>query len=269
MEVYAKVRRLDDAAMMCWRLAQINEEIYGSDHVWTLGPTRVLGHIFSEKGDYREAGRRYLLAYHGMRKTLGAEHPATLEALSDLGINDIYSFPRPDIRKGPAFNLALPNFEKCYGYHSQKTLQLIDRICQALLRRHMTDEAEELCMRSAAGWKKHLGCDDLTAVHKVATVAFIHLKQDKLEEAEKDFTEVLAQWEKLLGRNHHLTMDAVANLGLIYSKMKRWDDAWNFMWRAAEGYDALLGANNETTRRAKEHVDWLANLYGRDCGNNA
>ena len=148
-----------------------------------------LGALYCENDLSAEAEEMYLRALHGFEKTLGFEHPWTLDTYDNLG--GLYANWDKWVEAEEMCLRALRGKEKIQGPEHTSTLVTINNLAILYYHHGNLEEAEKMCLRALRGKEKAWGSEHTSTLDTVNNLGILYRRQGKLEEAEKMYLRAL------------------------------------------------------------------------------
>ncbi|KAL0634817.1 hypothetical protein Q9L58_006250 [Maublancomyces gigas] len=220
-----------------------------------------LGVTNDELGQYNEALEWYGRALTGYEKTLGEEHPSTLDTVHSMAV--VYNFQGRYVEALEWCGRALTGKEKALGEEHPSTLATVDNMAVVYKNQGRYEEALEWYGRALTGKEKALGEEHPSTLDTVHNMANVYDNQGRYEEALEWYGRALTGKEKVLGEEHPSTLATVHNMAGVYDSQGRYEKALEWYGRALTGAEKAL-VNNiasvyDSQGRYVESLEW----YGR------
>lgn len=212
----AKRRKADSSdphELLQWAETEYKDDLTDL-HDQTLVARNNLNLLDQPFGAEGEALERQIQIVAGFRRTLGNQHPETLNALSNLG-----SF----LRRANRFDEAKTSFEEAIKGDEQNqnlgplhvgTLLTINNLGSLLLEESKLLEAEDYLIRASYGLQQLLGREHYKTCVAFSNLAKCWLKQERFDDAERDYRITLNALKQCFGANHLHTLQGMTDLSL-------------------------------------------------------
>ncbi|KAL7272577.1 hypothetical protein RUND412_004599 [Rhizina undulata] len=229
------------------RVCQDNISKYfdGLDNENVSSASMKIGLAYDDLGYYKEAEALHQIAFTGFDKTLGKDHPSTLDTINNMA-NVFINQGRYE----EALELhqrALAGREKALAKDHPSTLDTVHNMAIVFRIQGRYEEALELHQRALAGHEKALGKDHPSTLDTVHNMAIVFINQGRYEEALELYKRVLAGREKALGKDHPSTLDTVHNLASLFDDQGRYEESLELHQRALAGREKALGKDHPST----------------------
>ncbi len=260
--------------------------------------------LLSEQGKLGEAEPLHLEALAVRRRTLGSEHPHTLNTISNLAsvvkeqgrldeaeplylealaarrrtlgsehpdtlgsINNLANLLKAQGRLDeaePLYLEALAARRRTLGNKHPSTLSSINNLAILLKDQGMLDEAEPLYLEALAANRCTLGSDHPTTLSYINNLANLLKAQGKLDEAEPLYLEALAARRRALGNEHPDTLGSISNLANLLKSQGKLDQAELLYLEALAAYRRTLGSEHPNTLKSIFNYAGLLMRQGRE-----
>jgi tetratricopeptide (TPR) repeat protein len=221
------------------------EEIYGTNHKFTLLNIDWLGNTLDRQRKYIEAEEMHRRAMEGREKTLGAEHKDTLLSINNLGVALHNQGKYVDAEE--MHRRAMEGREKTLGAEHKDTLWSMNEVGLALYGQGEYIDAEEMYRRAIEGREKTLGAEHKDTLWSINHLGVALYNQGKYVDAEEMYRRAIEGREKTLGAEHKDTLWSINHLGVALYNQGKYVDAEEMHRRAMEGREKTLGAEHEDT----------------------
>lgn len=208
-----------------------------------------LGESLTAQGRYREAAALVAAALLAQRRTLGAEHPDTVESTATLA--GIYH--RQDklvlaehLERG-VLNMRLARL----GPAAPGTLAAMSHLATTLMDLGKFEEGTKLLHAVFESRRHTLAANHPATLQAGNDLALAYWAQQRYTDAEPLLRETLTACRSVLGPDHPQTLDVMSNLATLLREQKQWDEA-------AGLYEAVLTGWRQTV--GYEHHEVLRNL---------
>jgi tetratricopeptide (TPR) repeat protein len=206
---------------------------------------------FGEKSQFGHMIALSRTAVEGREKSLGWEHPDTLQSINCLG-NFLRIF-KGDLAEAELLNRrALEGRERTLGLEHPDTLSSVSDFGDLLLEKRDLAEAEALHRRALKGREQALGPEHPDTLSSVNNLGDLLFEKGDLAEAEALHRRALEGCEKALGPEHPHTLRCVYLLAHLLDIKGDSAGAEALHRRALEGVEKSLGA---------EHPDTLSSVH--------
>ena len=201
--------------------------------------------LLGDQGELEEAKAMYEHALAGYEKSLGINHPDTLDTIHNFAA--LLSGQNKLEEAKTMYEKALAGKEKRLGVDHPKTLMTVNNLANLLSDQDKLEEAKAMYVRALAGYEKSLGVDHPDTLDTMNNLAALLSDQGKLEEAKTMYEKALAGKEKRLGVDHPKTLMTVNNLANLLSDQDKLEEAKAMYVRALAGYEKSLGVDHPDT----------------------
>ena len=174
-----------------------------------------LGNLYLDQRKFGQAEDMYVRALAGNEKTLGLDHPSTLQLLNDLG--QIYMVQGKYGKAEDMYVRALAGNEKTLGRNHPSTLKTVNDLGHLYMNQGKYDQAEYMYARALVGNEETLGPDDLSTLKIVTDMGTLLKDQGRLEEAKSMYERALRGFEMTLGKEHPSTLKTVNSLENLHN----------------------------------------------------
>jgi tetratricopeptide (TPR) repeat protein len=201
-------------------------------------------------GNYNEAEDMGRGALGAREAALGAEHPATLTSVNNLGA---VLQGQGKYKEAEAMHQrALEAKEKVLGREHLATISSVNNLGVVLESQGKYKEAKAMHQRALEAREKMLGREHIATLISVNNLGTVLQSQGKYEEAKALHQRALDVREKVLGREHPATLTSVGNLAAVLKSQGKYEEAKAMHQRALEAREKVLG---------REHPDTLTSVY--------
>ena len=212
--------------------------------------------IYSECGQWTKAAELQVSVLAFQRKSLGEEHPETLQAMSALAWS---YWNLSQIKKAVGLQRKVAEISiKVLGAQDSKTLKAMDNLARTYWLCGDRHEARRLGEQAVEGLARVVGPghpDTLTAMENLGRT-YMHL--GLLDDAKSLQLKVLEARKKMLGPSHPDTLMAMANLGMTYHALGKLDDAEILLQSVVSARKRVLGQEHAYTLWA---INDLSKIY--------
>lgn len=192
------------------------------------------------------------IALNGLEKTVGGEHPETLEAIDNMGS---LLAKNGELEKALEWHQrALNGREKTLGREHVSTLGTLRRMATIHSGRGDCDVALELLHRVLSIRTRVLGHDHALTLETVHMMATVYDKKGEYKKAKDLFQRAIRGLERLFGENHLTTLGAFKNMALLLIKQNSDDEALHLLSKALTGHEKILGPEHASTIAVVYHI---------------
>jgi Tfp pilus assembly protein PilF len=215
----------------------------------------------TEMGNYHGAKEMDRAALKAREATLGAEHPATLASVNNLGsvLEKQGKYEEAEVMH----RRALETKEKVLGPEHPSTLASVSNLGWVLERQGKYEEAEVMHRRALEAKEKVLGPEHPSTLTSVNNLGSVLEKQGKYEEAEVMHRRALEAKEKVLGPEHPSTLTSVNNLGWVLERQGKYEEAEVMHRRALETKEKVLGPEHPSTLTSVNNLGSVLERQGK------
>ncbi|KAJ6255791.1 hypothetical protein Dda_9472 [Drechslerella dactyloides] len=217
--------------------------------------------IFTNQGKYDEAMRWYERALAGKEKTLGKDHPDTLDTVH--AIASVFNSQGKYDEAMRWYERVLAGSERALGKDHLDTLTTVHNMALVFYRQGKYDEAMRWYERALAGREKTLGKDHLDTLTTVHSIALVFDSQGKYDEAMRWYERALASREKALGKDHPDTLTTVHSIAAIFSNQGKYGEAMQLHERALAGREKALGKDHPDTLTTVNNIALVFSNHGK------
>jgi non-specific serine/threonine protein kinase/serine/threonine-protein kinase len=194
---------------------------------------------------YPEARRQAERALKLGGQRLGAENPATLSALHELGLA---ADKDGSYREAEALDRrALDARRRVLGPKNLGTLRTMNNLATTYMDEEKFADAEKLFLQTLAIENEVLDRDNSDRVETMDNLALTYISEQKYAQAETLMSEALAIDERVEGPDHPDTLGAMNNLATAYLDEGKYVDAEKLHVQALEGLKRVLGPDHPAT----------------------
>jgi len=200
---------------------------------------------FISQDNYEVAGQWLQRVFEGRKRTLGKEHPDTLNSIRFL-VDVLLRQEKWDVAEDLARG-ALEAAEAMLGEENPLTFNSLACLANTLRARGSSKEAEELYRRARVNYEKVRGPEHFETLVCVQNLSIVMAAQGEYEDAVKLCRRALEGTEKALGAEHPETFVLAGNLASLMCDMDRYHEANALLERACSGLENLLGPDHLRT----------------------
>lgn len=294
VQLYKEGKTVEIIPLLENALPELEKEL-GPEHKYIAEAYNGLAQVYAYSlNDFRKSESYFQRALKIREKTLGPEHPDTIEIISLMGF--LYqvtgNFPKAETY----FQRALTLREKILGPDHPDTADTQIFLGGLYLTQSKYAEAESLLLQASKNEEhkvsvrypspadslislgslyfflgdyeraekffrealvireRELGKEHSIVALSLDSLGFLHQRKGELDKAEKYFLNSLRIKEKAFGRDHGFTGDSLINIGILYRDRKEYDSANDYFHQALEVYKKVLDEDNYRVLAAKIHL---------------
>ena len=196
-----------------------------------------------------------------LERMLGADHPDTLAALSNLAL--AYQDAGRAAEAVPLHERALAGQERVLGAAHRDTLASRCNLALACQDAGRAAEAVPLFEQVLAGRLWVLGTDHPDTLAALSNLAVAYQEVGRAAEAIPLFEQNLHDRERVLGPGHPDTLASRSNLGLAYREAGRAAEAVPLFEQALAGRERVLGTDHPATLASRSNLAIAYQKVGR------
>jgi tetratricopeptide (TPR) repeat protein len=219
-----------------------------------------VGLVLDAKADYAAAIEYYQRALDGFEKTLGQDHPSTLDSINNMGL--VLSNQGQYGKALEWYQRALDGCEKTLGKDDPSTLDTVHNIGLVFFHQGEYGKALEWYQRALAGCEKTLEKDHPSTLLTVNNIGSVFSNQGEYGKALEWYQRALDGYEKTLGKDHPSTLDTVHGVGLVFSNQGEYDKALEWYQRALDGKEKTLGKDYPDTLDTVHDIGFVFSNQG-------
>jgi tetratricopeptide (TPR) repeat protein len=205
---------------------------------------RIAG-AYKERGDYRSAIPPWRECLAIDERTLGTEHPNTLQSVNNLAA--LLELDGDYAAAEPLYRRALEASERVLGSEHRYTLIFTNGLASVLESKGDFAAAETIQRRAVAASERVMGSEDLSTLTSVSNLAYMLARQGNYAAAEPLYRRALAAHERVLGTEHPDTLTLINNLAELLRQQGVYATAEPLHRRALEVGDRVLGPEHPAT----------------------
>ena len=204
-----------------------------------------LGNALWMRGYFPESKILLTDVLEAQERTLGAEHPSTLDSVNNLALCCRAMGQLKDAEV--LHRRALEARERTLGAEHPSTLGSVNNLAECLREIGQLKDAEVLHRRALEAHERTLGAKHPSTSRSVNNLALCCRAMGQLKDAEVLHRRALEAQERTLGTEHPSTLRSVNNLALCCRAMGQLKDAEVLHRRALEAHERTLGAEHPST----------------------
>jgi len=204
-----------------------------------------LGNVYRRLGLFPQAQPLIEQSLEIRRRTLGDDHPDTINSISTLSVL-LYAqgkYPEAEI----FFREVLEFRRRELGIDNELTLAALNNLGGALWSQGKEVQAEKYFREALEGRRRLHGNEDKELLIPLNSVGGVLWGQGKYEEAEGYYREALNIGRKQLGNDHPNTLLVLNNLGLVLMAQQKLNEAEICVREALELKRKILGNDHPDT----------------------
>ena len=214
-----------------------------------------LANLLYTQGKLGEAEPLYREALSARRRTLGAEHPSTLNSINNLA--NLLADQGKLGEAEPLCREALAAYRRTLGHEHPHTLPSINNLAILLSDPGKLGEAEPLHREALSAQRRTLGDEHPDTLESINGIANLLSDQGKLGEAEPLYREALSARRRTLGDEHPSTLSSINNLANLLADQGKLGEAEPLCREALAVYRCTLGDEHHNTLNS---IDSLAEM---------
>ncbi|VUC20488.1 unnamed protein product [Clonostachys rosea] len=221
------------------------KRLRGEDHAHTLIAMKNLGIVLASL-DPPEAEKVYTQVYTSQKKTLGDDHPDTLQSL--LAIADVQYRQKNYIAAEKSFRAVISVNEDIQGDRCTGHIDPMEFLACTLFFLDRFEEAEELDRRLLEKRERDLGAKDPKTLRILVHLGQTLRSKGDYEPALKLGRAALQDQERVLGKEHPDTLESEYQVAYTYLMLDREEEAKQVCFDAIERQVRILGTDHVATR---------------------
>jgi serine/threonine protein kinase/Tfp pilus assembly protein PilF len=198
------------------------------------------------------------------RRTLGADHPKTLEAMSQMGW--VLYREGSEAEAERLTRTTIDAQSRVLGPDDPSTLESRDHLVWILLRQAHYAEVEKLERELITASSRKLGPENPRTLRFMDGLAVAFASQSRFTEAETEYRKLLDMERRNLGVDHPNTLATMHNLANMLSAQGNYDEAEKLYRETLQIQQRILGPEHPDTANT---MTTLANTVVFDHGRNA
>ena len=187
----------------------------------------------------------YQRALDGYEKTLGNDHPNTLNTVNHIA--GVYDSQGEYPKALQWYQRALDGYEKTLGNDHPDTLNTIYNMAGVYDSQGVYSRALVWYQRALYGREKVLGGEHPDTLNTINTMAGVFNSQGEYSKALEWYQRALDGREKVLGKEHPSTLNTIDNMAGVFNSQGEYDKALAWYQRALDGYEKTLGKEHPST----------------------
>lgn len=221
---------------------QLNQTIYGIDHLTTAETSYLLAMLLKDRGNYKEAEPLYLRSFEIREKNLGRNKLEVAQCLFHLG--RIHQEQGDYTKAESLIREALSIGISSVGEDHQEIAKIMNNLAILLREQGKFVEAESLFRKAIEIGEKLRGKDDPLTVQRAMNLAQLLHMTGQIEAAKVLFERVLIVFEKTFGREHPRTAEALDNLAIFLRDIGNFEKALELYKETLVIWEKLVGDNH-------------------------
>ena len=199
-----------------------------------------------------KAQEHYERALALRQRTLGTEHPETLEAMHFLGT--AHSSQGRLEQAEALLDNAVKGLSRALGENHLSTLYAMNDLARVFRDQGKLERAEELFVKILEGEGRVSGENDVDTLSALKNLAAVFQKQGKPEKAEAILVKVVERSPRVLGEDHPEALFYKEDLAQLYQSQGRRSEAEPLLIAVLEARCRTLGDDNRDTLRSIDHL---------------
>ncbi len=245
-----------EAEPLLQRSLEIQEHLWGPDHLDTAISLDKLAVLYYHQGRYTEAEPFYERALAIREQQLGDEHTSTALSLTNLA--ELYQAQGRYERAELFLKRALTINEQKLGITHLETANSSNNLAELYRIQGKYKDAEPLYQRALQIYKQQLGEKHPHTANIFNNLALLFQAQEKYEKAEPLSLCALEIYEEMLGSTHPHTANSLNNLANLYYLQGKYGNIEPLYQRALAIAEQRLGPNHPDLAL---NLNNLAELY--------
>jgi serine/threonine protein kinase len=217
------------------------------------------------QGVLRDVGRADLALPHAeaalsiRRRTLGDDHPETLQSLNDYG-RVLRALGR-NAEAASVYQQALERRRRVLGDDHSDTVSSLNNCAMALDALGRPAEAEPLLKEALERRRRLLGDDDPKTLITLSTLRSL----GRFAEAEPLYKQALERYRRVMGEDHPATLTSLNNYAAVVRQLGRPGEAEPLLKQVLERRRQLLDENHPDLILSMSLYANVLNMLGRDA----
>ncbi len=205
----------------------------------------VMAETYLNLGLYSRAHELATLSWQNRQRTLGPNHPKTLESIAQMALARFHE--GHDREAEQLIRGAIDLEQRHLGAEDALTLQSRDDLAIILEREGKYAEAERLERELVDRRSRKFGPEAPQTLQSVNNLAAALEGESRFEEAQQEYRQLLATRRRLFGANHPSTVATMHNLANSLQEQGRYDEA-EALYRETLGIsESVLGLEHPDT----------------------
>jgi tetratricopeptide (TPR) repeat protein len=220
---------------------------------------QTIGATYKDLGVYQEAERQFQRALDLRRRSLGAEHPDTLDSMTSLA--ELYSYEGKYAAAEPLLTRLVNLRRRLNGEEHPSTLTGIWYLADLYRLQGKWAPAERLFLHVLEWQRRVLGEEHHDTRVTMGSLATLYRQQGKYAEAEPFSIKIMEIQRRTHGDEHPDTMVAMNNLAALYAVERKYTEAEALLTQCLDIRRRVAGAQHPETLKSMHN---LADLYRRE-----
>jgi tetratricopeptide (TPR) repeat protein len=220
-----------------------------------------MGQLCIQHGLYSPAVHMLEWALDGYEKTLGKDHPSTLNTVHNMAM--VFDKQGQLEKALKWYGRALDGTEKTLGKDHPSTLNTVHNMAMVFDKQGQLEKALKWYGRALDGTEKILGKDHLRTLTIVHNMAGVFRTKGQYEKALEWYGRALDGYEKTLRKDHLRTLKIVRNMALVFDKQGQNEKALEWYGRALNGTEKTLGKDHPSTLNTFHDMGGLFDNQGQ------
>jgi tetratricopeptide (TPR) repeat protein len=205
----------------------------------------VMAETYLNLGLYSRAHELATLSWQNRQRTLGPNHPKTLESMTQMALTLYHEGHDRDAEQ--LIRSAIDLQQRQLGAENALTLQSRDDLAIFLEREGRYAEAEKLEREVVSVQSRKFGPEDPQTLRSVNNLASALKGESRFDEAQKEFRELLTTQRRVLGASHPSTIATMHNLANSLQEQGRYEEAEALYRETLSTSENVLGSEHPDT----------------------
>jgi tetratricopeptide (TPR) repeat protein len=212
-------------------------------------------------GRYNEAERTYRYVLERQIKTLGTEHPTTLDIMDSLAVvvNKLHNYSEAERLHRKTLEL----WKKLRGVDHPLVFSSMNNLAVVLDNQGRYTESETIHRQTLEQRERIFGVKHPWTLESMNNLAIVLSKQEKYIEAEKLHRQTLEIRREIFGLEHPSTLDSMNNFGLFLNSQGKSVEAETIHRQTLKHRTEILGADHPSTLNSLINLAQALDYQGR------
>lgn len=220
-----------------------------------------IGTAYWNLGELKESKQHLERALEVRRKTLGKDHPATLETAETLG--EAYRSAGDYSQAEALLRETVDGYVRTRGPNNPGTLKTMGNLAGTYVAEGKIPEAEAILKDVLERDRKVLGPDHETTLDTMGVLARVYFMEGKSEEAQRTLLEVIEGQKRTFGPEHPYTVISMNNLAVLYQRFSRFEDAEKLYANVIDIHRRVEGPEHPETINSLSNLGVLYSVEGK------
>ncbi|HEV2539361.1 MAG TPA: protein kinase [Frateuria sp.] len=250
VETLTQLGQRDRARAELEQLVPLYRQTFGINDPETLATTLTLATLlYSQDNEYERSLALAQDVAQVRQRSLGADHPATLQARALAASNEVRLALDPDTmaQVHERLDAIIQGYRRVLGPDNAHTLDAMTDMVRLLSKQDRYGEAIAMERAILAGRMRTLGPEHFSTLYARGSLASLLCENGQYAEASTQGEQVLAALRRQLGEDHPMTLATYDLVGRIDAGAGRWEEARDAHAKALEGRARTLGDTDAHT----------------------